>query len=49
MIGGVEDPGVAGFGGKKNQRPDAYNATIVMGSALLDRPDLRSEMETLPR
>ena len=49
VIGRVEDPGVAGFGGKKDQWPDAYDATIVLGSALLDRADLLSETEILPR
>jgi hypothetical protein len=31
LIGRVRNPGVAGLGGKKNQRPDADNTTIVLG------------------
>jgi hypothetical protein len=33
----VQNPGVRGLGGKQNQRPDADNATIMLGGAMLDR------------
>jgi len=43
-----KDPGVAGVGGEEHQRPDADEATIMLGRAMLDRADLFGKVQTLP-
>ena len=40
LIGRVQNPGVAGLGGKKHERPDVDDTPIVLGGAMLDGTDL---------
>jgi hypothetical protein len=47
MIGGIEQPGVTGIGGEKDQWADGHQAPIVFGRAALDVVDLVGEFEIL--
>ena len=45
----IQNPGVAALSGKKHQRPQRYDAPLVLGGALLDGADLLGKTEALPR
>jgi len=47
-IGGVEQPGIAGFGGKQDQLTDGDNASVVLGCSALNIAHLIGQTETLP-
>src|SRR5580700_7145441 len=46
-IGGVEQPGIAGFGGEQDQLTDGNDAAVVIGCSALDIAHLIGETKTL--
>ena len=46
-IGGVEQPGIAGFGGEQDQLTDSEDAAVVIGCPGLNIAHLIGETETL--
>jgi hypothetical protein len=46
-IGGVEQPGIAGFGGEQDQLTDSEDAAVVIGCPALNIAHLIGETETL--
>src|SRR4029077_20684262 len=46
-IGGVEQPGIAGFGGEQDQLTDGNNAAVVIGCPALDIAHLIGQTKTL--
>src|SRR4029077_9830131 len=47
LIGGVEQPGIAGFGGEQDQLTDSEDAAVVIGCPALNIAHLIGETETL--
>src|SRR6476646_6820645 len=47
LIGGVEQPGIAGFGGEQDQLTDGDDAAVVVGGAALNIAHLVGETKTL--
>src|ERR1700747_3398039 len=46
LTGGVEQPGIAGFGGEQDQLTDGDDAAVVVGGAALNR---RRDENSCPR
>jgi hypothetical protein len=47
VIGGIEQPGIAGIGREQDERTDRYQPPVVFGGAVLDVVDLVGEFEVL--
>jgi hypothetical protein len=47
MIGGIEQPGIAGLGGEQDERADRYQSPVMLGGAALDVVDFVGEFEVL--
>jgi len=46
LIGGVEQPGIAGFGGEQDQLTDGDDAAVVVGGPALNIAHLIGETKT---
>src|SRR5437879_12924945 len=47
LVGGVEQPGIAGFGGEQDQLSDGDDAAVVVGCSALNIAHLIGETKTL--
>ena len=48
LIGGVQQPRIAGFGGKQQQRTDGHDPTVALRRAALDVTDFIGQAVILP-
>jgi hypothetical protein len=49
VIGGIEQPCIAGFGREQHQRADGHKTAVVFGGAALDVVDLFGQAKILAR